>query len=679
MSSRLSYCGPRWRPNTERCGVAAAPALGCLWLCMVAAPQIAWTADAPDWLRAQLSAPLPAHDDKTDAVKMYAETVFTAQADGRLKVLERGAYRILRPEGGERGLVRVPFDAMSRVTALHGWSIPAEGKVFEVKEKNSFESAVFGVDNSVLVSDTQMKVLQLPAALPGNLVGYEIEQEIRPYMAGDTWDFQETVPVREAHYTLQLPPGWDYRADWINAAPTAAVASGNGRWTWTVSNVEAVRPEPDMPPWQGIAGRMALSLYPPAGAAPGIRNWSDLGLWYYNLARDRGTATPEIQARTGALTDAAPTMLAKMQALAQFVQNDIRYVAIQLGIGGHQPHAAGTVLSNRFGDCKDKATLLGAMLKVLGIDSYHVVINTTRGSISSAMPPHLGFNHMILAIALPAGLKDPSLLATYQIPKLGRLLFFDPTDNLTPFGSIRGDLQANVALLTTPDGGELVTLPQLPSETSGVQRTAKTTLDAQGVLRGEFHETRTGDAASRQRDELRSSTLDTDRIKPVEAVAAASLTTYSLLRATIANLQNTAKPFEWNYSLEAQNYAKVSGGLMLVRPRILGNKSSALLETEEPRRYPVEFDGPHRDSDDFEIALPAGFEVDDLPEPVNLDYGFASYQSHTSVTGRVLHYHRTFEIRQLSVPVAKSADLKRLYREIAGDERQMAVLKSSSP
>ncbi len=99
---------------------------------------------------------------------------------------------------------------------------------------------------------------------------------------------------------------------------------------------------------------------------------------------------------------------------------------------------------------------------------------------------------------------------------------------------------------------------------------------------------------------------------------------------------------------------------MMVRPRILGSESSGLLETDEPRRFAVEFDGPRRDSAQFDIALPAGFEPDDLPPPVDADYGFASYQSRTTVSDHVLHYSRSFEIRQLSVPLEKVGKLREL-------------------
>ncbi|HYL85007.1 MAG TPA: hypothetical protein VE263_12290 [Candidatus Angelobacter sp.] len=115
-----------------------------------------------------------------------------------------------------------------------------------------------------------------------------------------------------------------------------------------------------------------------------------------------------------------------------------------------------------------------------------------------------------------------------------------------------------------------------------------------------------------------------------------------------------------------------------VRPRVVGLNSSDLLEKKEARKYPVEFDGPYKNADTIEIAIPAGYQVDDLPPPVNADYGFASYHSKTEVSGNTLKYTRTFELKELSVPLNKVDDLKKLYRIIAGDERNTAVLKPAA-
>ena len=322
---------------------------------------------------------------------------------------------------------------------------------------------------------------------------------------------------------------------------------------------------------------------------------------------------------------------------------------------------------------------MGAMLHEIGIDSYYVVINSERGSVTPETPAHMGgFDHVIVAIKLPDGVSEGSLAATMIHPKLGKILFFDPTDELTPFGQLSGALQANYGLLVTPDGGELVELPKLSPATNGIQRIAKLSLNASGTLSGEVQETRVGDRAWSQRWALRTVTKDTDRIKPIETLLSHSLATFQITKASVSNLQLTDQPFLYNYSVVAQNYAKPAGNLLLVRPRFVGNKSSDLLETKEPRKYPVEFDGPSRDSDSFEITLPAGYDVDDLPPPVNADYSFASYHSKTEVNGNTLKYTRTFEVKELSVPLSKVEDLKKLYRIIASDERNTAVLKPAA-
>jgi hypothetical protein len=634
--------------------------------------------DAPDWVRAQLAAPIPDHDDKTAAVTLWSSTELTVLGSGRVRRLERVVYRILRTEGESYGTLSVPFDSQSKITSMHGWSIPPDGKPYEAKGRDTFDTAIPDVDDAYLMTDQLVRHQHVSGARVGSLVGYEWEQELRPYLVVDDWDLQDDIPVREAHFTLRLPKGWGYRATWVNSGELAPVPGAKGEWHWSATGIDAVKLEQDMPPWSGIARRMVISWFPPDNADKGMASWSDVGNWFLALARDRRVATPEIQRQGAALVAGAPTVLAKMRALATFMQTEVRYVGIKLGIGGFQPHAAGEVFSKRYGDCKDKATLLATLLKEQGIDSYLVVINTTRGAFDARTPPNLGFNHVIVAVRLPEGLEDPSLQAVLRHPKFGRLLFFDPTDTRTPFGSLRGELQANYGLVAAPEGSELLALPQLPAASSGVQRTAHMALDGEGTLLGSVEERRVGDAAMKQRSVLAASMGEADRNKPVEALAAAAFATYRLDSVDVANVRDLAKPLEWRFGVQARNYAKRSGGLLLVRPRVLGSMSSALLETDEPRRNGIEFEGPQRDSDDYDIALPQGFEVDELPAGQDIEYPFASYHSSYSVNGRVLHYSRQLEIRQLSVPVAKAGDLKAFYRRIHDDERSTAVLARSA-
>jgi hypothetical protein len=647
-----------------------------LWLmaCIVAFAPQAVAGDAPSWMRALVNAPLPSYDEKTDAVLLYSEISVTVISADKIKTQVREAYKILRPAGRQHGTVKVPFDALSKIDSLRGWCIPAQGKDYEVKEKDAIETAF--MQDFVLASDTRVKILTIPAADIGNIVGYEYVREEHPFFLQDIWEFQTHDPLREGRYSIQLPSGWEYKVSWLNHPEVKPTQTGSNSWQWVVNDVREIRHEPYMPPFDGVAGRMVLSFFTPEKIALNSNvDWDAMGKWYSILIGDRVDSSPEVRQHVADLTASKSTSLQKMQVIAAFVQENIRYVEISFGIGGFQPHPAAEVFAHRYGDCKDKATLVRSMLREIGIDSYHVVIYTERGAVTPQTPAHHGFNHAILAIKLPDGLTDPSLVATMQHPKLGRILFFDPTNELIPFGQLPGYLQANYGLLVTPGGGELIELPQQPSSMNSIRRTAKLTLDPSGTLKGDVKEMRLGHRASSERGRLRSVTKDSDRIKPIEELLSNSLANFHITQATLQNLQQTDQPFGFNYSFESENYAKNAGNLLLVRPRVIGNKGLGFLETKEARKFPIELEEPTRDTDTFEITIPAGYTVDDLPPPVDVDYSFASYHAKTVVTGNVVGYTRTFEVKELSVPVNKAEDLRKFYRIIAGDERNTVVLK----
>ena len=644
----------------------------------VMAPQAAASGDAPAWMHALVGASLPSYDEKTDAVLLYSETNVTILAVDRIRTHVREAYKILRPEGRQRGTVEVYFNPERKIASLRGWCIPAQGKDYEVKDKEAVEVAA-PAEGGYLVDDTRYKILHIPAPDPGNIVGYEYEVEERPFWFQDVWSFQERDPVRESHYSLQLPQEWVFKASWLAHEEVKPDEAGNVL-QWKVVDVKGIRPEADMPPVPGLAGQMIVSFFPSGGTSQKneFASWDGMGHWYGGLLSGRMDASDPIRQKVAALVAGKTSRLQKMQAIADFMQHDIRYVGIELGIGGWQPHTAPDVFQHKYGDCKDKATLMRTMLHEIGIDSYHVVINTRRGSVGPETPAHNGFNHAILAIKLPDDTRDLALIAVIEHPKLGRLLFFDPTNQVTPFGQIGGYLQANYGLLVAPDGGELVELPQQPSNMNSIERVGKLTLAANGTLIGDVKESRLGDRAREERSRIRTVTKNTDRVKPIEDVLAASLPNFQIVEANMVNLEQTDRPFGFNYTFQSANYAKLAGNLLLVRPRVLGAKSSGVLETREPRKYPYEFEGPLRDTDSFDIELPAGYELDELPPPVDADYSFASYHSKTEANGHTLHYTRSLEIKELSVPVSKMDELKKFYRTIAADERNTAVLKPAA-
>jgi len=634
-------------------------------------------ADAPGWMHSAASAPLPAYDEKTDAVLLYSEDVTTVTSDGKMKGIVRRAYKILRPEGRKYGEVYGYSGRDQKIGSMKAWCIPAQGKDYEVKDRDAMERSlsVFGGE---LASDMKMRVLTIPAADPGNVVGYEIDYQGRPYVLQDEWQVQGSIPIREARYTLQMPPGWRFRTVWLNHPKVDAQESGGNEWRWVVTDEKQIVPERRMPPFAGLVGRMIVSfLAPDSKQQSGFLTWDDMGKWQRDLAVGRRDPTQEISQKVMALTTSISSLDQKMAEISKFMQKEIRYVAIELGIGGWQPHSAADVFNHRYGDCKDKATLMSAMLKQAGVESYYVIINTRRGAVGPDTPPMMSlFNHVILAIKLPDGAAMAKYEAVFEDPRLGLLLIFDPTDEKTPIGHLRSDLQGNYSLLVTPDGGELIRTPQLPTGSNGSSHTAHLTLDANGTLRGQMNVTRKGDFATYERYEQISVQASKDRVKRIEQEVAHSIGMFDITSAQMLNLDVTDLPFGYIFNLVAPSYAKPAGNLLMIRPRVMGIRSSDLMEEKEPRKFPVIFPGPEKDVDSFEIALPAGYEIDDLPLPVDIDYSFASYHSRTEKKESAILYTRTFEVKELVVPMEKLDELKKLYRIIAGDERSTAVLKA---
>lgn len=133
------------------------------------------------------------------------------------------------------------------------------------------------------------------------------------------------------------------------------------------------------------------------------------------------------------------------------------------------------------------------------------------------------------------------------------------------------------------------------------------------------------------------------------------------------------KDFTLSYSLSADRYAKTMGPLLMVRPRVLGDLD--LATDHKPRSVPIDLDQTMQAIDEYSIEIPDGYSVDEVPDPVKLDLGFAAYQSEVQVTGNTLHYKRTYTVRQITLPAERYADVQKLAGVIGADEASSAVLK----
>ncbi len=626
------------------------------------------SAVTPQWVKDVATQTVPAYEPDTNAVVLIDSANITVTAPGEYTEHNRRAVRILRNEGREEAQLAVYLQGRDKLKFIHCWSIDSKGREFELKDKE-FEQRGFA---EYLYDDIHWQTGTCPAGEPGSTIAFEYEVQHHWWLNEWERDFQEDIPVRESRVTLKVPAGWEYKAFWANGQPVEPSKTSDGEWQWTLHDLAAIDHEPMRPSIRALSMRMKLVYFPPDQNFNSTSTWNALGRWYTQLTADRRVPSPALVEKAHQLTQGKTDFDGKVRALASFLQTDVRYVAIEIGIGGYQPHPAADVFKARYGDCKDKATLLSTMLHEVGVESDYLVINTNRGIAVPELPSSGSFNHVILAIELPPDVKEGTYRAVVTSKAGKRYLLFDPTDTFTPLGELRGDLQSTNALLVADGGGELIATPLLSPATNLLSRIGHFTIGNDGVLSGEVIEDRTGDHAASERAALKYSN-EQQRTQHLEGRLNRSLKGFTLQSADIRQLDQTDEKLSIDYKFSDPGYGQIRGPLMLVRPRVLGEKSMAL--ERKPRHFPFQFERATRETDVYEFNLPEGYVVDDIPEAVKVDMGFASYESKFEVKEKVLRYSREFVRRDVLIQADRTADLRKLEGIIGADENAAVVLK----
>ncbi len=346
-------------------------------------------------------------------------------------------------------------------------------------------------------------------------------------------------------------------------------------------------------------------------------------------------------------------------------------MGIEIGIGGYRPHTADEVFRNRYGDCKDKATLLRAMLESVGIHSTWVLVDTRRGFVDPDVPSIDG-NHAIAAIEMPAGYTNPLLQSVVTAKSGKRYLIFDPTNQWIPIGQIPPYEQGGYGVLSEGGQSQLIALPVMPPAADRVEHTIHAQLAADGSLEASVVEQRFGYAAERPRVTFTGGSQQQQR-DYLEKRLRRDLNSVSIEKVAADHTNDLSRPLELDYSFRTANYARSAGDLLLVRPRILGSDAWSL--PRETRLWPIDLSAVQTRSDSIDLTLPPGYVVDELPDPVSLDTDFASYHSAVTADGNTLHYTREYTVKQLQLDASRYDDLRKFSERIAYDEASSAVLK----
>ncbi|MDZ7638911.1 MAG: DUF3857 domain-containing protein [Bryobacterales bacterium] len=590
---------------------------------------------------------------------------------GKTSVFVRYAVRVLTNEGRSKAIARMVYRTdTGKVKNLSAWLVTPSGTIKEYGKKETADLAL--AENDVYSESRVRSIIASMEAIPGSVFGFEGEAEDKSVFTQHEWLFQTSAPALTSRFVLQLPPGWRAEAKSYNQQPLEPKVSGS-TWVWERQDLSPIEPEEAGPGVGGLAPRIAVSYFPPQGTAPdapAFSTWPEVSRWLSSLNDPQTVADAALKAKAAELTASAATAREKIESVGQFAQK-IKYVSIQIGVGrggGYRPHAATEVLSKLYGDCKDKSNLMRALLKEAGIDSYPVAIFS--GDPTYVRPdwpsPHQ-FNHAILAIGVPADFESP---AVSEVPGIGRLLFFDPTDENTPLGYLPEHEQGSYALIVDPERGALVQAPKASPEANHLERTIKAQLNADGSLVAMVEERCSGQSAAYNR-RLHRATNESDYRKIIERWVAGGVPGARVEKIEAAD---RSPDFALDVELSAPTYGQVMNDrLWMFSPSLIERRGwYGLGQTKRTQPFLLDADSY---SEVVEILLPKGFKVDEVPPAVKMKNGFGSFDASWEHADGILIFKRRFRTEGGSIPAADYAELRKFLRGVEGAARAAVVLE----
>ncbi len=335
-------------------------------------------------------------EDKSTYCYVLKEQQVTVKKNGEMTVRIHNRIRIKKQSAIEYlGDVSIPYNSYrAEAKFITAWTETADGKKVEVDKNTVRDLPVAQAQNYNIYSDAKELSFSMPAVAVGAILDYEVEVEThRPVISGHAWDkfnFNEYVPVEEARYILKTPKKMNLTFDNTSLDVEPEVDKGWFSVTrkWELREPERLKYEYGMPPFSDI--RMALRW-------TSVPDWQQIQDWYADLLDDRQGATDEMKAKIAELTKDCRTDREKVRALYVFLQDNFRYVGIELGRSAYEPHAAKDCFRNRYGDCKDQANLLVTMLREVGIQAQVALVRPTNdGVVRQNLPGPNQFNHAIV-------------------------------------------------------------------------------------------------------------------------------------------------------------------------------------------------------------------------------------------------------------------------------------------
>jgi transglutaminase-like putative cysteine protease len=601
-----------------------------------------------------------------DAVVLEESIDIEIVAGDQARLHRREVVQVLTVNGIDAfESVEVRSNPWIQIRDLHGAVMPPSGKRVEMKKQAISE----GADTSFeLYSEDKVRTLHFSGVVPGSTIEFEYEQSFRSvFFLPDWFSLQGPMPVKRKTVTLVVPVSYPIRIAVRGGTPEYSHSEERGIVThrWQVKDVPALKTEPYTPPGADVVPRIIITPKEIRWDDRTIdaSTWDGIAAWDWDLERDRSKPTPEVEKMAAELTAGVTDPAEKTRRLYDFVRQKVNYVAIYLGIGGWQPHASGDVLRNRYGDCKDKATLLISLMHAVGLRGFPVLIMTRDVDVVDRDTPAPAFNHEIVAVPREDG--------TY--------FFMDPTAEDTPYGELPWVDQGVTVLVVKDDGhGDLVETPLVPAEKNLLHIRVTAELKPTGTLEGTYEL-----QASGERRDLMIALLS---IKQAQREQALSFVMSWFCPGAVVQSQDVKVPPDPQAPATASirftvpRFTIRAGAREVVTPYLVRFKDLTDIAKYPTRTVPVLFPRLFSNTSESRLQLPPGRTLKAVPADRTLNGPGISSVTHFELIKKedrqVLVVRRSVTVTRREIPPADYAAFHTFVSSLIEEEANAVSLES---
>ncbi len=577
------------------------------------------------------------------------------ESDAEIKIVSESGVQAL-------GQLKIGYSALSdKLEIAYVRVHKPDGTVITAQE-SAIQDLTF--PDAPVYTDYHEKHISVPSLRPGDVLEYKfIRTTASPLTPGQFWtsyNFAEKGIVLDEELEINVPKDRQIKLKTKPGYNAKITEDGDRRiYHWTHSRLtdddeakkkkkKAAKPDDQIP-------SVELTTY---------KSWEELGAWYAGLEKDRRIPDDAVKAEAAALVKGKTDDMAKVKALYDYVSRNIRYVSLSFGLGRMQPHAASEVLANGYGDCKDKNTLLAALLDAQGFHSTSVLIGS-KLKLDPEVPSPMQFDHVIT-----------------RVPVDGKEIWLDSTPGVAPFRMLSLPLRHKQALAIPPTGNAaLVWTPSdLPFE--AFDRTSVVgSVDETGKLTAHVSTAARGDTEMILRYTMRQ--MPSSHWKDIFEFM---LKRASLSGAEITNLKAgdpsaTDDPLAVEFDMTVNNYFDWSAAeskFALPLASIRAPKDDEDDDDDAASTEPIKLGALQNDRADVKLSFPAKYKVH-LPLAVDVKRDYAEYHATYAFDAGTFTSQRTLKILALEIPHDRSEDFAAFRRVIKADEAQEISLDNQSP